>query len=616
MGELRKRLRGVRSVKHFFQKCVAVAMRGPMRWYEEDRLGGVLTKKQENYRLERDGLLTEGRKKEILTDVCRRELGYAVDWDEPKSFNEKIMWLKLNYQDPLITRCCDKYAVKGYVTEVLGPAFTVPTIGRWSDPDEIDFDALPDQFVLKVNWSSGMNIIVPDKSRLDRDEARKKLKGWLSPEQNSYYQTFNWGYKHMAPVVYAEEYISEIGDSTQIYDYKFFCYDGVCKNIFITTDRFTNKTYNWFDRDFNELPFTYGRVGKTKGGVKKPKHYEDMVVWAEKLSRPFPFVRVDFYEIGDRVMVGEMTFYCGGGILAFHPREWDYKLGELIQLPQPVYFDGRVSCEALPAREAYLREERITEAEKRRFCEQRYFDGTLTWPDLAAPEKYSEKVLWLALHGAGPEAARAADAWELRALAAERLGERYAAPVLGVYDDVDAIDLAALPESFTARSTAVRGGGRTLTVSHKRYQNEGLFRARAAEWLCPWNTFYYENMCVTAERIAPRILIEPVREGGKLHRFLCLDGVPRLYRACGAAGEALELENWSEVPGGTEKLAALAGKLAAGFPAAVVDIVEDGENIYISGLDVYPGLFERIDPLLDRRLGGLVHLENIGGSEG
>ncbi len=300
------------------------------------------------------------------------------------------MWLKLNYQNPLITQCSDKFSVKSYVDDILGPGHTVPTIDWWTDPDDIDFDKLPDRFALKVNWSSGFNIIVPDKSKIDEAAIREQLRKWIRPSQNSYFQMFNWGYRHMSSVIYAEEYISEVGDSSQVFDYKFFCYNGVCKNLFITTDRFTKKTYNWFDRDFNELPFTYGKAGKTEGGVQKPLHYEQMIAYAEQLAKPFPFVRVDFYDIGDRVIVGEMTFYSGGGILKFTPPEWDAELGKLIQLPEPMYFDNLRHYEELSPKEAYMMEPRITVSDKQRYCEQKGFAQLHYWPNLTAPETYNE----------------------------------------------------------------------------------------------------------------------------------------------------------------------------------------------------------------------------------
>ena len=123
-------------------------------------------------------LLTEQKKKEILKENFLRRVGYELNIDNPKTFNEKIMWSKLYYQNPLITQCCDKYAVKDYVTETIGEEYIVKTIAQWDDPDDIDFDALPDRFVLKVNWSSGYNIVVSDKSKLDIADARRKLKLW------------------------------------------------------------------------------------------------------------------------------------------------------------------------------------------------------------------------------------------------------------------------------------------------------------------------------------------------------------------------------------------------------------------------------------------------------
>ena len=223
-------------------------------------------------------------------------------------------------------------AVKDYVTEKLGPGYVIPTLQSWKSAEDMDLSQLPDQFVLKVNWSSGYNIIVKDKQQLDPEEVRKKVAHWMQPQQNSYYQTFNWGYKHMQPVVYAEEYMEQIDG--QLYDYKFYCCNGKAQFLFIATDRHKEGklTYNFFDMDFNRLPFTYGGRGHEEH-LEKPAHFEEMVRCAELLAEPFPFVRVDFYEVGNTIYIGEMTFYSGGGILPFDPVEWDYKLGEYIPIP-------------------------------------------------------------------------------------------------------------------------------------------------------------------------------------------------------------------------------------------------------------------------------------------
>ena len=278
--------------------------------------------------------LDDEKIREIAAKIFREKVGYPPDFDHPCSMNEKIFWLKLNYHNPLVTTCCDKFAVKDYVTEKLGEGYVIPTLGSWKRAEDVDFDALPDRFVLKVNWSSGYNIIVKDKSSIDREEIRAKISHWMQPQQNSYYQTFNWGYKHMVPVVYAEQYMEQI--SGQLYDYKFFCCNGQAKFWFIATDRYEDSTltHDFFDMEFNHLDFDYGGRAHAAQPLQKPKNFETMVELAENLAKPFPFVRVDFYEIDGKVYVGEMTFYPGGGILPFDPVEWDYKLGEYIILPQ------------------------------------------------------------------------------------------------------------------------------------------------------------------------------------------------------------------------------------------------------------------------------------------
>lgn len=275
--------------------------------------------------------LDEDKIRDIAAKIFEEKVGYKPNFDAPRSMNEKIFWFKLNYHNPLVTTCCDKFAVKDYVTEKLGPGYVVPTLHSWESAEDVDFSRLPDQYVLKVNWSSGYNIIVKDKQQLDEEEARKKIDHWMQPQQNSYYQTFNWGYKNMKPVVYAEQYMEQI--EGQLYDYKFYCCNGKAKFLFIATDRHKEGklTYNFFDMDFNRLPFTYGGRGHEEN-LEKPAHFEEMVRCAETLAEPFPFVRVDFYEVGNTIYVGEMTFYSGGGILPFDPVEWDYKLGEYIDL--------------------------------------------------------------------------------------------------------------------------------------------------------------------------------------------------------------------------------------------------------------------------------------------
>ena len=283
--------------------------------------------------------LDEKKRIELLKRGFKRYVGYELNLDNPQTFNEKIMWYKLYYQNPLITKCCDKYAMKDYVSEVIGSQYVVPNISNYKDAKDIDFDKLPEKFVLKVNWSSGFNIVVSDKKYINKDEIIKKLDAWTQPDRNSYYEFFNWGYKHMKPVIYAEEYLEQT--KGQVYDYKFFICNGKFEYMFIATDRLDGKlTYTWFDNEFNHLPFIYGNKPNAEPLPDMPKNLHKMIELAEKLAKPFPFVRIDFYETGEnQIYVGEMTFYCGGGILPFSPREWDKKLGDKITLPPKMITD-------------------------------------------------------------------------------------------------------------------------------------------------------------------------------------------------------------------------------------------------------------------------------------
>ena len=630
-------------LKKKIRKITVKVMKKCIKWYKADtgkKTSGSkkkYTQKYTHYLLDREGKLTDAKKKEILSEIFKRRLGYSINWNNPRTFNAKIMWLKLNYQNPLITRCSDKFAVKDYVDETIGEGHVVPTIDWWTDPDDIDFEKLPDRFVLKVNWSSGFNIIIKDKSEIDEEQIRKQLRKWIRSNQNSYYQMFNWGYKYMSPVIYAEEYISEVGDSEQVFDYKFFCYDGVCKNLFITTDRFSNKTYNWFDREFNELPFTYGNAGKTPGGVEKPKHFEEMVDYAEQLAKPFPFVRVDFYEIGDKVLVGEMTFYSGGGILKFKPRKYDIELGNLINLPDPMYFDELRKFEVMEPKEAYLMEDKITLQEKQHYCEQKGFAQLHYWPNLKTPRSYNEKILWLALHYKNPLIAQCTDKWEMKKYVAEKVGEQYVVPPIAVYEDLNDIVWDELPQKFVVKSTAGWGNKQVKIVKKKEYLNESVFKASIAEWLYPWNTYYYNNMCITDEKIKPRIISEELLGDGDAsivdYKFYCSYGEVK-FALVVADREGtkqkrafMDVETWEPLPvrrrgvhkasnvERPEKLSEMlevARKLSKDIPMVRVDLYNVDDNIYVGEMTFSPGLFLRLEPVdWDYKMGEFIDLDKI-----
>ncbi len=307
---------------------------GPITFHFPHQDKWMIDQRRSNF-LDRDRM-DQAQIEKTAREIFREKLGYELNLEEPKTLNEKIFWLKMYYHDPLITKCCDKFCVKEYVNEKLGPGYVIPTIASWERAEDIDFSALPDRYVLKVNWASGYNIIVSDPSQVQEEKFRQRIAHWMEPEQNSYFQAFNWGYKDMKPVVYAEAYMEQVDG--QLYDYKFFCCNGKVKFLFIATNRQkgdkSKLTYDFYDADFNHLDFYYGGRGHSASPLPKPDRYEEMIRIAQILSEPFPFVRVDFYEVDGKLYVGEMTFYSGGGILQFDPPEWDRKMGDFIRLPE------------------------------------------------------------------------------------------------------------------------------------------------------------------------------------------------------------------------------------------------------------------------------------------
>lgn len=262
-----------------------------------------------------------------------KSLGYELDLRQPRTFNEKIQWLKLNYRDELMTQCADKYRVRDYVRETIGEEYLIPLLGVHDFPDDIDFHELPDRFVLKTNHGSGQNIICRDKTVFNEVEAKQKFREWIKPESNHYFYSYEWCYKDIPPKIVIEKYIAE-AQGDDVVDYKFMCFGGVAKMVFTCSERSEGELkVDFFDLSWNHLPFTR-HYPNAKHPPKKPERLQDMIVLAEKLSAPFPFVRVDFYEIRGKIFFGELTFYPGNGMEEFSPFEWDVRLGDLLMLSE------------------------------------------------------------------------------------------------------------------------------------------------------------------------------------------------------------------------------------------------------------------------------------------
>ena len=314
----------IKNQTHKFKKYKVITIAGlKIKIHKKSKLEKLLARKY-------DPNLSLDDKKYIIEHQFEQAVGYKPNIDNPKSFNEKMQWLKLYNEDPLLTKCADKYLVREYVKEKIGEEYLIPLLGVWDSPDDIDFDKLPNQFVLKVNWGSGQNIIVKDKSKLNIEETKAKLREWLRPHSNHYYFGFEWCYKNIKPKIIAEKYIEQLNGD--LYDYKFFCINGKAKILEFITDRYTNQANNFFDKDLQKLSLQYD--GKRNSDICLKKETTlSIKQLAEKLAQPFNFARTDFYEVNNKIYFGEITFYSANGIGKFEPVEWDYKLGEMLTLP-------------------------------------------------------------------------------------------------------------------------------------------------------------------------------------------------------------------------------------------------------------------------------------------
>ncbi len=260
------------------------------------------------------------------------ECGRKLDINNPRRFNDKLQWLKLYYRNPLWTQMVDKYRVKELVRERVGEQYVVPCLGVWNRAEDIEWDKLPDKFVLKTNHDSGNNgiYIVKDKSMIDRDKLTRRINRSLRKDAS--YAGREWPYRDVPRRVFAEQYLED--ESGELRDYKFFCFDGKVKYLYVATERQSgNLKFNYFDMDFKPLGMWQSHPQSDKP-IPKPVTFEKMKELAAILSKGLPEVRVDFYEVEGHVYFGEFTFFSLGGMATFHPDEWDFIWGDQILLPK------------------------------------------------------------------------------------------------------------------------------------------------------------------------------------------------------------------------------------------------------------------------------------------
>lgn len=273
----------------------------------------------------------------------RKNFGRWPNLTNPQTFNEKLNWLKLHDRNPLYTRMVDKYEAKNFVASIIGDEYIIPTYGVWNRAEEIDFDSLPDKFVLKATHDSGRVIICRDKSKLDKSKAVREMNESL--KRNFFAVTREWPYKNVKPRIIAEKLL-EVSDNGElacrnnslsdndVRDYKFFCFNGLAKFMKVDFDRQTVHRANYYDRNFSllEIEEVVDCPRNPEKKIDRPKNFEHMIELAEKIANGHKFLRIDFYEVNGKAYFGETTFYPASGMGKLGPDNADLEIGKLLKL--------------------------------------------------------------------------------------------------------------------------------------------------------------------------------------------------------------------------------------------------------------------------------------------
>ena len=267
-----------------------------------------------------------------ISVLWKMVMGYELDWEHPKTYNEKLQWLKLHDRNPLYTTMVDKYRAKQWVADKIGKQYVIPTLAVYNSVDEINLDELPDQFVLKCNHDSGSVVICKDKASFDLDAAKCKLGAAM--KKNFYWEAREWPYKNVKRCVFAEAYLDGF-NKEGLPDYKFFTFNGEPKFLYITSGRESadGLKEDFFDLEGNHLPFNQEGFVNASQTPSLPSNFEKMIEFSRTLAKGTTHLRVDFFEINQDLYQGELTFFDGGGFSPFYPNEWNRITGDWVVLP-------------------------------------------------------------------------------------------------------------------------------------------------------------------------------------------------------------------------------------------------------------------------------------------
>lgn len=268
-----------------------------------------------------------------LKRYYKARVGKDLNLENPTLFNEKLQWLKLYNRKEEYTNYVDKYEAKKIVSEKVGEQYVIPTYGVWERFDDIRFDELPDQFVLKCTHDCGGLVICKDKSKLDLEAVRKKIERSL--KRNFYWHAREWPYKHVKPHILAEQYMEDEADKGDLTDYKIHCFNGEPKVIQVITGRFSKEGMinDHYYPSWEKLDIVRGQYVTNEKSVQRPQELDELLAMARKLSEGTPYLRTDFYIVNHRIYVGELTFFPASGFRSFTPEKWDRIWGDWITLP-------------------------------------------------------------------------------------------------------------------------------------------------------------------------------------------------------------------------------------------------------------------------------------------
>lgn len=263
-----------------------------------------------------------------LTLVYQGEMGKKLNVRKPETFNEKLQWIKLYDRKPEYITYADKYAVREHIKNTIGEEFLIPLIDVYNSVDEINWDKLPNKFVLKCTHGSGCNIICTDKDALDIEAAKRKLRKWM--KYNYFWPGREWPYKDIKPRITCEIFISETDNTPD--DYKVLCFNGKAKLVEVHIDRYGNHMQDFYDLQWHKTNISQDDTTSHQI-YKKPKQFEKMIALSEQLSSDIPHVRIDWFIVKDKLYFGEITFFDGNGFATFDDEKDDYLLGSWIMLP-------------------------------------------------------------------------------------------------------------------------------------------------------------------------------------------------------------------------------------------------------------------------------------------